>query len=174
MDMVTITQILGNLGEFIGAIAVLVTLVYLAIQVKHSRDATERNSEIILAQNYQSRSEAAQRGQLLVADSQYLAPLMTGREPILSDVDDLNDEEALRLSCYFRYLLFALDNQHYQYERGFIDREHFETVVIPAIRNISPTLKALGLLEEMVRPSFRAAVEQYQADEGTGAKNDNS
>jgi hypothetical protein len=37
--------LLGNLGEFVGAIAVVVTLVYLAVQVRHSRAATEANTK---------------------------------------------------------------------------------------------------------------------------------
>ena len=36
-------QLLGNFGKFIGAIAVVATLVYLAIQVKHSEGALEAN-----------------------------------------------------------------------------------------------------------------------------------
>jgi hypothetical protein len=35
MDLTSTAQLLGNLGEFVGAIAVVATLVYLAIQVRH-------------------------------------------------------------------------------------------------------------------------------------------
>jgi hypothetical protein len=44
MTFIEITTVLGNLGEFIGAIAVVVTLFYLALQVKHSKEATEANT----------------------------------------------------------------------------------------------------------------------------------
>ena len=44
MSTVEISQILGNVGEFVGAIAVVVTLFYLAVQVRHSKDATEANT----------------------------------------------------------------------------------------------------------------------------------
>lgn len=44
MDHQTFAQILANYGEFIGAIAVVVTLFYLATQVRHSKDATEANT----------------------------------------------------------------------------------------------------------------------------------
>jgi hypothetical protein len=37
-------ETLGNLGEFVGAIAIVVTLVYLSIQVRHSRSLIEANS----------------------------------------------------------------------------------------------------------------------------------
>ena len=49
MDIVTTSQILGNVGEFIGAIAVVVTLAYLAVQVRHSREATDTNTRTIRA-----------------------------------------------------------------------------------------------------------------------------
>ncbi len=37
-------QMLGSLGEFVGAFAVVATLIYLTIQVRHSRGAMEENS----------------------------------------------------------------------------------------------------------------------------------
>ena len=46
MDHETFAQLLGNYGQFVGAIAVVVTLGYLAIQVRHSRQATEANMQI--------------------------------------------------------------------------------------------------------------------------------
>ena len=39
-------QMLGSLGEFVGAIAVVATLIYLTIQVRHSREAMEENSRL--------------------------------------------------------------------------------------------------------------------------------
>ena len=47
MDLNSTAQLLGNLGEFIGAIAVVGTLVYLAVQVKHSKGALEANTRAL-------------------------------------------------------------------------------------------------------------------------------
>ena len=44
MDHQAFAQLLGNYGEFVGAIAVVATLFYLAVQVRHSKDATEANT----------------------------------------------------------------------------------------------------------------------------------
>lgn len=44
MDHLTFAQLLGNYGEFVGAIAVVATLFYLTVQVKHSKSATEANT----------------------------------------------------------------------------------------------------------------------------------
>jgi hypothetical protein len=44
-----IIQMLGSLGEFVGAIAVVATLIYLTIQVRHSREAMEETSRLAKA-----------------------------------------------------------------------------------------------------------------------------
>jgi hypothetical protein len=44
MDHQAIAQILGSYGEFVGAIAVFVTLVYLAVQVRSARADADANS----------------------------------------------------------------------------------------------------------------------------------
>ena len=57
-------QMLGSLGEFVGAIAVVATLVYLAIQVRHSKEAMEGNTksleesrQLAIAESYQARTQ---------------------------------------------------------------------------------------------------------------------
>jgi len=44
MDLMSTAQLLGNFGEFVGSIAILVTLVYLSIQVRKSQIAAEADS----------------------------------------------------------------------------------------------------------------------------------
>ncbi len=44
MSTLEFSQLLGNYGEFFGAILLFGTLIYLAIQVRHSRQATEANT----------------------------------------------------------------------------------------------------------------------------------
>ena len=46
MDFVELSTVLGNLGEFIGSVAVLATLIYLAVQVRQSKELLERNEKI--------------------------------------------------------------------------------------------------------------------------------
>jgi len=56
MDLTTAAQLMGNFGEFIGAIAVLITLVYLAVQVKYSKTLLEENRRIALGQISQTNT----------------------------------------------------------------------------------------------------------------------
>ena len=92
---------LGNYGEFIGAIAVLVTLFYLALQVRHSKEATEANTrsidenrKIAMAQIYQARSAESAAHYRLLAESEYIPVRLKLDE---SGVDSLSAEELTRL-----------------------------------------------------------------------------
>ena len=58
MDIQTTVQLLGNLGEFIAAIAVVVTLIYVAAQVKHGKAAFDANTEAI-RREYENRAQEA-------------------------------------------------------------------------------------------------------------------
>lgn len=44
MDLASTAQLLGNFGEFLGAIAVFVTLAYLTIQVRQNSSNIEANA----------------------------------------------------------------------------------------------------------------------------------
>ena len=62
MDHQTFAQLLGNYGEFFGAIAVVVTLVYLTTQVR-------QNTNAIQSSTYASWNEASQSWGDFVADN---------------------------------------------------------------------------------------------------------
>ena len=47
MELMEIAQLLGNFGEFVGAIAVVLTLIYLAVQVRHSKESMDENTRAL-------------------------------------------------------------------------------------------------------------------------------
>jgi hypothetical protein len=67
MDHQTFAQLLGNYGEFVGAIAVVVTLAYLAVQLRQNTSALRsstwqgiQNAEHAFDQSISSSKEVAQ------------------------------------------------------------------------------------------------------------------
>jgi hypothetical protein len=54
MDLHGMAALLGNFGEFFGAIAVLATLIYLGIQIRQNKDAIEIDSTRTIIQDFQS------------------------------------------------------------------------------------------------------------------------
>ena len=83
MDHQDFAQLLGNYGEFVGAIAVVVTLAYLAIQVRYSRAATETNTKQLAAMMQAEMTTHWLSNNNTVANSADLADVMyrTMNEP---------------------------------------------------------------------------------------------
>ena len=71
MTGMEITEILGNLGDFIGAIAVFGTIVYLAIQVRHSKEATEANTRALTEQHRLATTLSFQTNRRLPSKSRF-------------------------------------------------------------------------------------------------------
>ena len=55
------TQILGNIGEFVGAIGVVATLIYLTLQVRHSSLLLEMNSTALRQNTELAQAEVMDR-----------------------------------------------------------------------------------------------------------------
>jgi hypothetical protein len=170
MDHLTFAQLLGNYGEFIGAIAVVATLGYLALQVKHSKASVDANTSALdearrlaLAQTYQARAEL-RIGQLhLDAESEFVAPILDKLE--LQDWVS-NDEvfatltsvEQRRVRAWLTASQRLFDNYHYQYQQGFIDHEYWENVIYPGLRAAAWNWRHIP--NTGFRPSFKALVDE--------------
>ena len=163
MTITELSQILGNFGEFFGAIVVVATLVYLAIQVRQNTGATK-------AQIYQARSDSSQQWQLVVAASEELSEIFVkiseGLRVNAAELDRLTVVERQRFLLLQGALLMRFDNMFYQYQSGLLDEEFYEHSLKPAVRTYAPIWKELGLsgwgLAE--RPSFANEVERILAD----------
>jgi hypothetical protein len=137
--------ILGDLGDFIGSIAVLITLIYLALQVKHGQAMLEENRKISLAQTYQTRAQMA--AGMYAFDPLALTPKLQTLDLYKVTVDDLAelDERELAFLKYFYYkLVLALDNGFYQSRLGLIESQMAESGKI-ALINLLPVFNALGV-----------------------------
>ena len=69
-------QDLGSIGEMIGAIGVVVTLLYLTKQIRLNTIAMEEARKLALAQMYQMRSDALQAMMVDAADSDRIGPVI--------------------------------------------------------------------------------------------------
>ena len=67
---------LGAIGEFVGSIAVLVTLVYLALQLKQTKEGIEANTLAVVGASEVSGNENTMRATLAVAQDADLAEII--------------------------------------------------------------------------------------------------
>ena len=161
MDLMYTAQLLGNFGEFIGAIAVVVTLAYLAVQVKHSKEATEASVQsaeaahkLALANNHIARVDLITRSLRDMAASESLAGL---RDKVRKEkTETLTESERSRITAWHLGQTYILDCQQYPHQLGLVDEDMWADAV-DAIKIQSDAWQSLGVSPR--RSSFARVVE---------------
>jgi len=133
---------LGALGEFVGAILLFVSIIYVGMQIRQNTDATR-------AQIHQSRSDQAQQFFLNICGSDQLLELSHKisheGEFDRSVFDSFTPIELHQYRIVQTSNRQRIDNMFYQYEHGFLDKEMYEEYIVSAIRGFAPIWRELGL-----------------------------
>src|SRR5258706_16457870 len=158
---------LGALGELVSAIAVLITLVYLAVQIRQNPHWIEENRRPGLAQTYQMRADALQEMLVHAANSQFIGPLITkltqlGYPEDIGALDRLTPDERGRFRQWQIAQQTHWDNMYFQYQQGFLDEEYYRDSFRERVARLAPTWQALGITGG--RKSFAAEVERLLAE----------
>ncbi len=108
---------LGAIGEVLGAGAVIVTLAYLAIQVRHGKSMLEANHNLAVGQAYQFRAA--------ITSDNFRAQL-ANHDLIAIRVKEARGEELTEVENGAKQVMFALghfayDNLYYQHSLGLVD-----------------------------------------------------
>ena len=124
---------LGALGEFLGSIAVLATLVYLSVQIRQNTRTMDESKKLALAQTYQMRSDALQMMLVHAADSDHIGPIITkltgvGYPEDIGALEHLSIEERGRFRQWQIAQQTHWDNMFFQYQQGFIDEEYYREI----------------------------------------------
>jgi hypothetical protein len=111
----TILDSLGNLGDFVGGIAVIATLMYLALQVRQGTETVRANSVQELTENMLRTSE------ILVSPEQAEMYLRGARS-----YSSLTPDEKLRFGLIAGPFLARFDTVLEYRERGMVDDSYVE------------------------------------------------
>jgi len=110
-------QALGNLGEFIGAVGVVISLIYLARQMIQNTTSVRAASFNSMAQNSIRLLEHS------FIDSEFAAFLHRAED----DPASLSPEERVRWDAYMTAVFRHFGNLVYQYRVGALDRQMWES-----------------------------------------------
>ena len=159
---------LGALGELLGSIAVLATLVYLSVQIRQNNKSMDESKKLALAQTYQMRSDALQMMLVQAADSEYIGPIISkltesGYPEDINALDCLSPEDRGRFRLWQIAQQTHWDNMHFQYQQGFIDHEYYRDSFRERVRRLTPTWQALNV--KGARQSFVAEMEEIMAQD---------
>jgi hypothetical protein len=157
----------GSIGEMVGAIGVVVTLIYLTKQIRLNTQAMDEARKLALAQTYQMRSDALQAMMVSAAESLNIGPVIIkltelGYPQDVTALDRLNVEERGRFRLWQIAQQTHWDNMFFQYEHGYLDEESYQQSFKVRVKRLAPTWRALGLMA--VRGSFLAEIERLERE----------
>jgi hypothetical protein len=159
---------IGAIAELLGAIGVIASLVYLATQIRQSREQMSQNTQALRAGTYQQfRHEIyeALHGYMKVPG--FSQTVLSGR----ADFHQLDDEEALVFRFWVAGLMGGYDNAYYQYRMGLLDEERWQTQRAAVVSFLaSPGIAQLWRASQLnVSLEFVALVEEILGEEAEGA-----
>ena len=113
---------IGAIAELLGAVGVIASLVYLATQIRQSREQMGQNTRALRAGAYQQFIQGLD--QLVMRASGGPALQQAVRRGMI-DSDQLSEEDAYHFDMWIRGLLLAWENAHYQYRMGMLDSDRW-------------------------------------------------
>lgn len=134
-------QDLGAIGDLVGGIAVIATLVYLAIQIREYRVGLN-------SATFQSTTQGFNQINLLLGEKPELAEIL---ERGLADPDSLDEREQAQYVWLQRSYVNIYENLYQQYQRGACPAPFWEKFA----RELKQTLDSPG------GRRFRAANDSY-------------
>jgi hypothetical protein len=107
---------LGNVGELVGAIAVVVSLLYLAVQIR-------QNTRSVRAATHHSSARAATETQNFFGQSNDAARIFLAGS---RDSEELTEEERMRFDSMLLSIFMWYEDSFFQYQQSMIDGEVWE------------------------------------------------
>ena len=141
-------EAVGAIAELLGAIAILATIIYLAIQVRQAGSQLRSSSTQTATQRLYDRA-------LLVAQNKELADLIARAS---SGNEDFDATETTRIMSYVAAVMVDAEESYRQYSMGNINYEEFEERGVNAARHISespPGRAAWEFRSAQRNPGFR-------------------
>jgi hypothetical protein len=125
-------EAIGAIGEILGAIAVLATLIYLAVQVRSTRDAWQRQNERDMLDGITVSSR------LLIEQPDMPGIFWRGQEDFAGNLDD---EEKLRFHQWMYLWITKIDQALRDHDLGgFVDDEQLNI----SLEAVAATLRRPG------------------------------
>jgi hypothetical protein len=160
-------NIAASIAEVVGAVAVIISLVYLATEVRNNTKALKASAGFDASLQMGQLNEAL--FQAVIGDTEY----QQGRESRFTtlvrkvynpeaDVDDLTSSDLILLLFINRSIFQRIEGEYYLYQHGFLDAARWEARKSWACGYIElPLVKAWWddeIKQGIFRPEFIAAI----------------
>jgi hypothetical protein len=156
---------LGNIGDFVGGIAVILTLIYLAIQIRQNTAQIAQNGKIVKASAHQDYTALVHNfNSRLAADREFAELWLKARDGI----GDLDEIDRLRFTTTISSLFRLFENHHHLVEAGLIDPDQFAGYRRIMLGHLSRagTREAWSLISMMFSNEFQSSVSAMINEQG--------
>ena len=165
-------EAIGAIGEILGAIAVVTTLIFLTIQLRQNTRAVDESRNATVSQLYQFRANMHMDGMLRRAESSSLNIIQVEGKLRTEGVAALTPEEFMFARHHAIAGAVRLDNGLFQHRSGFLDEGYLEYIE-SVIAALYPLWEQLGIFEMGFRREFvKAAKEIHLRVGAAGNQND--
>jgi len=132
-------QDLGNLGEFVSAVAVVISLIYLAFQIRQNTSQIDQNTKAVRAAAIDSSVSHVMDARKAIFESEALTHLyhVGGNDPL-----SLSEEELIRYRLLIHNAIWSLWNTFSQSRNAELPIETWDAQ-IPMLRRIFSTAGGL-------------------------------
>ncbi len=160
---------IGAIAELLGAIGVIASLVYLAGQIRHSRDQMSQNTRAMRAGTFQEFDRT-------MHESANDALRVPGLDRVvrlgMDNFDQLNEDDAFRFSFWMTSVSTRFDTANYLFREGMLDESRWQRT----LQELRVFLEMPGVVQwwRQVRhpslsPDFAALVEEILGEEAQSA-----
>jgi len=115
-------EAIGAIGDFVGGLAVVLTLIYIAFQVRQSSKQLEQNSRALAASSYHSAGEGFNKWFALLIQDEAIADLW--QRGLAGET--LNRADKMRFGAMATMLFTTLENNFHQLQLGTHSRNTLE------------------------------------------------
>lgn len=160
-------QDLGAIGETVGGIAVVVSLVYVAFQIRQNSRQIEQNSRHLEASMYYATNDAFYRWFAMLAGDENLAALW--RRVVAGET--LEHEDRTRAHALLTMLFLSYENNFQQFRIGAVKRDALDVASSPLRALLSRQEVRAWWVKEAPRtltPEFRREIEALLAEADSG------
>ena len=140
-------------AELIALVAVIGSLIAVVYELRQTQAA-------LRAQTYQERAIDAISTHFTLATNPGIAP--PGFYTVDFDVDAMSASERESFLPLMYTIMIDADNEHYQYQNGFLDEGFYQNDTVATIVDFAPAWRKLGIRE--ARPEFRIEVDRVLAE----------
>jgi hypothetical protein len=140
--------------QIIGQFGVVASLIFVGLQMKQEQ-------EIALSAAYQARTATLIEFLTALATNDVTRSAMVNN---LGAGGELTADERKAATIIGMAGRELMQNSQYQYDKGYLDEEHWQMIRLLIRQQLQQPLTREGLLNANVRPSFRRVVEEIDRE----------